>query len=111
MVDIVSDLHLQEGGARHARRLALVAWARADALFILGDLFEVWVGDDAAEADGFEHRAAQWLRDAAWRMPVHFLHGNRDFLVGQSLADATGVHHRRPDGAGLPGPALAAEPR
>ena len=91
-VDIVSDLHLQDG-----EPATLDAWhgylqtTPADALFILGDLFEVWVGDDAAEAEGFEHRAAQWLRDAARRLPVHFLHGNRDFLVGQSLADATGV--------------------
>lgn len=91
-VDIVSDLHLQAG-----EPATLDAWhgylqtTPADALFILGDLFEVWVGDDAAEADGFEQDAAQWLRDAARRLPVHFLHGNRDFLVGQGLADATGV--------------------
>ena len=89
-VEIISDLHLQ------AREPAtLDAWRRymrntaADALFILGDLFEVWVGDDAALEPGFEADCAAVLQAATARLPVFFLHGNRDFLVGPGLMAAS----------------------
>lgn len=91
-VDIVSDLHLQPG-----EPATLACWRRylqatpADALFILGDLFEVWVGDDAAGAPGFEAGCAELLRAAAARRPVFFMHGNRDFLLGADFAARTGV--------------------
>ena len=93
-VDFISDLHL------HASDEAtFLAWqqyllnTRADAVFILGDLFEVWVGDDAAlgttsavvAANSFEARCAEVLRAAAQRTPLYFMHGNRDFLVGSDL--------------------------
>ena len=68
-----------------------MAGLQADALFILGDLFEAWVGDDAAQVAGFEQQCADVLRHAAQRMPVFFLAGNRDFLVGSGLAQATGM--------------------
>lgn len=89
-VDFISDLHL------HASEPAtFTAWQRymestpADAVFILGDLFEVWIGDDAVGEDkpGFESRCAQVLDQTARRLPVFFMHGNRDFLVGQQLMD------------------------
>ena len=64
---------------------------RADALFILGDLFEAWVGDDAAERPGFEQKCAEVLRGTAQRLPIFFLAGNRDFLVGPGLARLTGL--------------------
>jgi UDP-2,3-diacylglucosamine hydrolase len=63
----------------------------ADALFILGDLFEAWVGDDAIDESGFDADCAQVLRETAARLPLFFLVGNRDFLVGQALAQATGM--------------------
>lgn len=63
----------------------------ADALFILGDLFEAWVGDDAAEEPGFERQCAGVLRATARRLPVFFLAGNRDFLVGPALARSSGL--------------------
>ena len=91
-VDFISDLHLQA-----AHPATFEAWRRymaaadADALFILGDLFEAWIGDDVAEGDGFEHACAQVLRATAQRLPVFFLCGNRDFLVGQALAQSTGL--------------------
>lgn len=86
-VDLLSDLHLQAADAA-----TFDAWrgylqtTPADAIFILGDLFEVWVGDDAAAEPGFEARCAELLRTAAERRPVFFMHGNRDFLVGPALA-------------------------
>jgi UDP-2,3-diacylglucosamine hydrolase len=64
---------------------------QADALFILGDLFEAWVGDDAASVAGFEQDCAEVLRAAARRLPVFFVAGNRDFLVGAELARASGL--------------------
>ena len=91
-VDLISDLHLQA-----QERATFEAWRRylqatpADAVFILGDLFEAWVGDDAALQPGFEAECAQVLREAAARRPLYFLHGNRDFLVGEGLARLCGL--------------------
>lgn len=68
-----------------------MAATQADALFILGDLFEVWVGDDAAQAPGFEADCAEVLKATARRLPVFFLAGNRDFLVGERFAQDTGI--------------------
>jgi UDP-2,3-diacylglucosamine hydrolase len=68
-----------------------MAALQADALVILGDLFEAWVGDDAAEVEGFEQQCANILRATAQRLPVFFLAGNRDFLVGARFAQATGI--------------------
>ena len=93
-VACISDLHLQA-----SEPSTFAAWQRsmanctADAIFILGDLFEVWVGDDAldAEPDGFDAACVQVLRDTARQRPVFFMHGNRDFLVGRACLDACGV--------------------
>lgn len=83
-VDCISDLHLQA-----SEPATVAAWQRylettpADALFILGDLFEVWVGDDCLdEPDSFESQCCALLRAAAAQRPVYFMHGNRDFLAG-----------------------------
>lgn len=62
----------------------------ADALYILGDLFEYWVGDDSLELP-LPARAAALLREAARRTPTRFMHGNRDFLVARRFSEDTGV--------------------
>jgi UDP-2,3-diacylglucosamine hydrolase len=62
----------------------------ADALYVLGDLFEYWVGDDGL-ALPFPARVAGALRPLAARLPLRFMHGNRDFLVAQGFARATGA--------------------
>jgi UDP-2,3-diacylglucosamine hydrolase len=87
-IDFISDLHLQpsEAGTFDAWRRYMEA-TPADAVFILGDLFEVWVGDDAAGARGFAADCAQVLRATAARASVFFMPGNRDFLVGQPFLD------------------------
>lgn len=94
-VDFISDLHLQ-----HSELATFKVWqhylqtTRADAVFILGDLFEVWVGDDAVTANPdlcFETRCAQVLQAASQRLSLFFLHGNRDFLLGPSFAAACGM--------------------
>lgn len=90
-VDFISDLHLDA-----QEPATFDAWARymmhtpADALFILGDLFEVWVGDD--NQDPFARQCIAVLKATAQRMPVYFMCGNRDFLVGPQLLNATGMH-------------------
>lgn len=87
--DFISDLHLQV-----SEPATFEAWRRymaqtpADAVFILGDLFEVWVGDDAAGEPGFAADCAAVLHAAAARVPVFFMHGNRDFLVGEGFLKA-----------------------
>lgn len=91
-IDFIADLHLQASEPR-----TFEAWAhymqhsQADALFILGDLFEVWVGDDAITADPFLQRCLQVLQTASQQRTVLFMHGNRDFLLGQPLLSSFGV--------------------
>jgi len=90
-VDLISDLHLQAGEpATFEAWRGYLQTTPADALFILGDLFEVWVGDDSAAQPGepatFEAQCAELLRRTAQRLPVFFMHGNRDFLVGPAFA-------------------------
>ena len=64
---------------------------QAQALYILGDLFEYWAGDD--DVDDAHHQAiiAGLHRLAASGTNIFFMHGNRDFLLGQVFADATGI--------------------
>jgi UDP-2,3-diacylglucosamine hydrolase len=91
-VEVISDLHLQasEPATFQAWR-SYMATSAADAIFILGDLFEVWPGDDVLDTPGFAAECGRVLREATSRRPVFFLHGNRDFLVGDGFARATGV--------------------
>ena len=90
MVDFLSDVHLDASEAA-----TFNAWAQhlnttpADALFILGDLFEVWIGDDTQ--DHFHLQCMEVLRVVAKRIPVFFMCGNRDFLVGSQWLQSTGV--------------------
>ena len=89
----VSDLHLDparpEITALFLRFLRERA-AAADALYILGDLFEAWVGDDDPSEAGAEVASGlRALADAG--VPVYFMHGNRDFLVGQDYARRAGM--------------------
>lgn len=111
-VDFISDLHLQATDpATFAAWRDYMESTPADAVFILGDLFEVWVGDDAVDVaagaqDSFEDRCARLLGQTAGRLALFFMHGNRDFLVGPRLmtlchttllADPTvlGFNHQR----------------
>jgi UDP-2,3-diacylglucosamine hydrolase len=100
-IDFISDLHLSAALPR-----TVEAWARhlretpADAVFILGDLFEVWVGDDA-RALPFERHCLDILADAASRRQLAFMVGNRDFLVGAAMLRDSGM-------MGLPDPTVLA---
>ena len=89
----ISDLHLPVAASplREAFAKFLAGPARAaQALYILGELFEVWIGDDAGLREYSAERACLHALTAAG-IPVFFQHGNRDFLVGHDFAAATGV--------------------
>ncbi len=100
-VDFVSDLHLHAGDDA-----TLLAWQHylqnttAQAIFILGDLFEVWVGDDVLapssehgtpSGTGFEAQCVEALRQAHQRLDLFFTCGNRDFLLGAHGLRASGM--------------------
>jgi UDP-2,3-diacylglucosamine hydrolase len=91
---LVSDLHLSarrpETAALFLSFLAGEARA-AEALYILGDLFDAWLGDDDL-AEPFNRQIAAALADCtAAGTAIRFLPGNRDFLVGESFATACGL--------------------
>jgi len=100
-VDFISDLHLSP-----ALPFTFEAWRRhllgtpADAVFILGDLFELWVGDDARH-EGFAASCVEVLTEAAARRRLAIMVGNRDFLIGQDLLRECGA-------VGLPDPTVLA---
>ena len=62
----------------------------ADALYILGDLFEYWVGDDQPTSE-FQACIDGLRKLKAHNIPVYFIHGNRDFLIGKAFAEQTGI--------------------
>ncbi len=91
-IDFISDLHLCAQQPRTFGSLGrLPVGTPADAIFILGDLFEVWIGDDARQPGRFERSAPRCLADAASRRTLGFMAGNRDFLVGAAMLKACGV--------------------
>ncbi len=87
----ISDLHLaSERPAATAAFFAFLAReaAQAQAIYILGDLFEYWIGDDDL-GDPFNTSVAQTLaRTAARGVKLYFMHGNRDFLIGTEFCRA-----------------------
>jgi UDP-2,3-diacylglucosamine hydrolase len=91
VIDFISDLHLAEDTPRGFNAFAAyLQHTPADAVFILGDLFEAWVGDDA-RFEGFEARCAAVLKAASEKRHVAFMVGNRDFLLGADMLRACGV--------------------
>lgn len=90
-IDFISDLHLSAERPRTFSAFAEhLRHTPADAVLILGDLFDLWVGDDARHGD-FESRCVEVLADAASHRSIGFMVGNRDFLVGAELLKRCGV--------------------
>ncbi len=91
VVDFISDLHLQASEPQTVQ-----AWrdyltgCPADAVFMLGDIFEVWVGDDGLDGDDedarFERECVAVMHAAGERHALFLMHGNRDFLLGPAVA-------------------------
>lgn len=89
----ISDLHLSESQPHTAscfvRFLSRVG-PDTSALFILGDLFETWIGDD--DNTNFNHHIQQQLRGLSQRgIDLFIMHGNRDFLIGKKFATNCGA--------------------
>lgn len=91
-IDLVSDLHLgAHAPATLQAFLDYLGGSPADALLLLGDIFEVWIGDDLlGQPDSAEAEVVAALRQTSQRMALAFLPGNRDFLVGADFACAAG---------------------
>lgn len=92
MILLISDLHLEEERPDISRAFLHFLDTRArqaEALYILGDFFEVWIGDDAMTP--FQRGIAEALRrlsDSGTR--VYLMHGNRDFLLGKAFCREAG---------------------
>lgn len=90
----ISDLHLQPSHPRTAEaflRFLAEHAAKAQQLYLLGDLFEYWAGDDDL-AEPFHQRIVEAIRAvSAAGAAVFWIAGNRDFLVGQQFAEAAGL--------------------
>ena len=89
----ISDLHLEDSQPAATGWLLdfLSGPARtADALYILGDLFEYWIGDDALSVTARRVAQATASLNAAG-VPCYFMHGNRDFLLGEAYASQAGL--------------------
>ncbi|MFN9156069.1 MAG: UDP-2,3-diacylglucosamine diphosphatase [bacterium] len=91
---LVSDLHLSASRpvttAAFIGRLAGAA-RDAAALYILGDLFDYWIGDEEIDDPSIRPVVDALAAVSAGGTSVLFMHGNRDFLVGRRFAEATGV--------------------
>jgi UDP-2,3-diacylglucosamine hydrolase len=90
----ISDLHLSpdtpEATAALLRFLRETAPA-ADTLYVLGDLFEYWIGDEGLAQPFAQQVARAFLALVNGGVPVYFMHGNRDFLIGERFAVASGM--------------------
>ena len=106
-IDFISDLHLKDDEpATFSAWQTFMQNTPADAVFILGDLFEVWVGDDVIDSPSvgspknnklpskdevsFEKRCVDVLKTASQRLDIFIIHGNRDFLLSSDFEIASG---------------------
>ena len=91
-VDLLSDLHLSPATPRITAALVRYLHSTdADAVLVLGDLFEAWVGDDVLDdADSPEHHLLRQFAKCAAHRTVAMLAGNRDFLLGPRAAALAG---------------------
>lgn len=94
----ISDLHLSERRAATSerfRRFLREEGARAESLYVLGDLFDYWIGDDELDAAGADRlgRSVAGALQALARagVAVRVMHGNRDFLLGDDFLRAAGA--------------------
>lgn len=91
-IHFISDLHLADDTPALNRLFldTLQAWqGRIDALYILGDLFEYWVGDD--DDSPFLETPLAAMRAFAAATPLYVMHGNRDFLLGEGFCLRSGA--------------------
>lgn len=91
----ISDLHLNESDAATQARFDLfmkTAVPGADALYVLGDLLHVWLGDAMLATNAYAQRiAAQFAAASATGTKIFIARGNRDFMIGREFAEACGA--------------------
>ena len=89
----ISDIHLSENNPHLTNAFKTFLNESKEScthLFILGDLFEIWIGDD--DDSSFNQEIKKILTDFTSNGPkTFFMHGNRDFLVGEAFAKETGI--------------------
>lgn len=92
MILLISDLHLEEKRPDITRaflRFLETRAIQAEALYILGDFFEVWVGDDGMTP--YQHEIAGALKTLSLRgTRIYLMHGNRDFMIGKAFCREAG---------------------
>lgn len=91
---LISDLHLTPSMPLTAQRFFDFCEKEApkvDAVFILGDLFEYWVGDDTSASSPFQQEVQRAIANLSTKVKTYYLHGNRDFLIGKSFIKKTGM--------------------
>lgn len=89
----ISDLHLHESRPQITRaffHFLQTQAIHAEALYILGDFFDAWIGDDD-DSELLQDVAAGLHKLNAQGVAVYFMHGNRDFLVGEAYANKAGM--------------------
>jgi UDP-2,3-diacylglucosamine hydrolase len=91
----ISDLHLSPAIPRTVaafEHFILVTADNADSVFVLGDLFDYWIGDDMLKVDPFAGRIVAALHTLSERgIALYVMHGNRDFLLGKRFMRAAGA--------------------
>jgi len=91
----IADLHLSEHHPKIIQQFYLFLASNTtdiDALYILGDLFEVWIGDD--EHTPLMDEVAKKLTEYSTlnAIPIYYIHGNRDFMIGKKYAKQSSMH-------------------
>ncbi len=91
---LISDLHLC--ASRPHITIAFLYFlentaSKASALYILGDLFEYWAGDDILEDSFYQPIISTLKRVADQGVKLYIMHGNRDFLISDDFSKATGM--------------------
>jgi UDP-2,3-diacylglucosamine hydrolase len=91
-IDFISDLHLHEGLPNTTKALAdYLRSTPADAVLMLGDIFEAWVGDDM-RSEPYEAACTRLFSETGERLYLGMMVGNRDFLLGQGMIAACHAH-------------------
>ena len=93
MTAFISDLHISEPRPEIGQHFIDFLGDQAlkyNALYILGDLFEYWLGDD--DTNPYLNKIRSALRKyTKTEIPTYFIHGNRDFLIGEKFSAETGI--------------------
>lgn len=88
----ISDLHLspeREDITDCFERFITEQAPKAEALYVLGDLFEVWIGDD--DRSDYNQKIAELFKTLSQTIPIYFIRGNRDFLLGRRFCKMSGM--------------------